>query len=62
MFCLDCKDYGAYWARAFDGKRVLICPKCGKTYDFEEVMDFLVAALKSIVSEATKNDLRKAKG
>lgn len=62
MFCLDCKDEGAYWARTFDGKRVLICPKCRKTYDFEEVIDFLVEALKSIVSEATRNDLRKAKG
>ena len=48
------------WARTIDGKQVLICPKCDTTYTFEEVMDFLFEALKSIVSEAMRNDLRQA--
>lgn len=58
MWCLACKNEGAYWARTFDGKRVLICPGCGAIYNFEEVIDFLVEALKGLVSEATRNDLK----
>jgi hypothetical protein len=62
MFCLSCKHEGAYWARNFKGIRVLICPKCETVSTFDEVMDFLFAALKGIVMETTRNDLRKAKG
>lgn len=58
MWCLTCKNEGAYWARTFDGKRVLICPGCGETYDFEEVMEFLFEALKGLVSETTRNNLK----